>query len=154
MAQPMSATIWRKRSSGTSVTTPGIASILSSVPPVWPRPRPEIIGFQTPMQASIGARRSEVQSPRPPVECLSTTRPGRSQRITSPESRMESVRATRSGVVRPLRQAAIAKAPACASVTAPEARPRANQAISSSVRRSFWRSFQMMPRASIQVRTM
>ena len=37
-----------------------------------PRPRPEIIGTQTPSQASSGASTSEVLSPMPPVLCLST----------------------------------------------------------------------------------
>ena len=35
---------------------PGIASSLSSVPPVWPRPRPDIIGTITPHAAASGAR--------------------------------------------------------------------------------------------------
>jgi hypothetical protein len=47
-------------------------SSLSSVPPVWPNPRPDIIGTVTPTAASSGARMSEVLSPTPPVECLST----------------------------------------------------------------------------------
>ena len=50
-----------------------MASSLSSVPPVWPRPRPLIIGNgRAPPAATIGARMSEVLSPTPPVECLST----------------------------------------------------------------------------------
>ena len=47
-------------------------SSLSSVPPVMPSPRPEIIGTQTSSQASSGASTSETLSPMPPVECLST----------------------------------------------------------------------------------
>src|SRR5688572_16674531 len=38
------------------VRNPGIASSLSSLPPVAPRPRPEIIGTASPQQASSGAR--------------------------------------------------------------------------------------------------
>src|SRR3954467_6199587 len=49
-------------------------SSLSSVPPVWPRPRPEIIGTAAPQAASTGARISETLSPTPPGECLSSTR--------------------------------------------------------------------------------
>jgi len=56
-----------------SVRNPGIDSSLSSVPPVGPRPRPEIIGTRKPQQASSGAKISETVSPLPPVECLSTT---------------------------------------------------------------------------------
>ena len=42
-------------------------SSLSSVPPVMPRPRPEIIGTHSSSQASRGARMSETLSPMPPV---------------------------------------------------------------------------------------
>jgi hypothetical protein len=38
---------------------------------VWPNPRPEIIGTQIPQAATIGAIKSDVLSPTPPVECLS-----------------------------------------------------------------------------------
>ncbi len=37
------------------VRNPGIDSSLSSVPPVWPRPRPDIIGTTTPHAAASGA---------------------------------------------------------------------------------------------------
>ena len=56
---------------------PGIDSSLSSVPPVWPRARPDIIGTTTPQAAASGARISDVLSPTPPVLCLSTFSPGR-----------------------------------------------------------------------------
>ena len=59
---------------------PGIDSSLSSVPPVWPRPRPDIIGIGTPHSAASGASTSDVLSPTPPVLCLSTFGPGRSDR--------------------------------------------------------------------------
>ena len=55
---------------------PGIDSSLSSVPPVWPSARPEIIGTTTPAAAASGAAIRLVLSPTPPVECLSTFRPG------------------------------------------------------------------------------
>src|SRR3954452_437921 len=48
-------------------------SSLSSVPPVWPSPRPEIIGTAPPHAATSGASTSETLSPTPPVECLSST---------------------------------------------------------------------------------
>ena len=51
---------------------PGIASSLSSVPPVCPSPRPESCGTAAPQAATSGARMREILSPTPPVECLST----------------------------------------------------------------------------------
>ena len=50
---------------------PGIDSSLSSVPPVWPSPRPESCGTATPHAATSGASGSVILSPTPPVECLS-----------------------------------------------------------------------------------
>jgi hypothetical protein len=45
MAQPHRALICLRNCASVSpVRKPGIASSLSSVPPVWPSPRPEIIG--------------------------------------------------------------------------------------------------------------
>jgi hypothetical protein len=46
-------------------------SSLSSVPPVWPSPRPDIMGTATPHEATSGASTIETLSPTPPVECLS-----------------------------------------------------------------------------------
>ena len=48
-------------------------SSLSSVPPVWPSPRPLIFPTGTPQAATIGPTAIVVLSPTPPVECLSTT---------------------------------------------------------------------------------
>ena len=53
-----------------------MAESLSSVPPVWPSPRPEIIGTKRPQAATIGASIRLTLSPTPPLECLSTTGPG------------------------------------------------------------------------------
>jgi hypothetical protein len=90
---------------------PGIDSSLSSVPPVMPSPRPETMGTQQPVQATSGARMSEVLSPMPPVECLSTTAgwPGRCVK-TSPLSNIARVSAAVSRAVMPLKKTAIAKA--------------------------------------------
>ena len=75
---------------------PGMASSLSSVPPVWPRPRPDIIGTSAPQAAASGARMREVLSPTPPVECLSTAAgPGRDQSSLSPERTIAPVRCGR-----------------------------------------------------------
>ncbi len=56
------------------------------MPPVCPSPRPLIFPSGTPHAATIGATASDVLSPTPPVECLSTTlRPSRAPRsIVSP----------------------------------------------------------------------
>ena len=48
---------------------------MSSVPPVWPRPRPDILAILTPQLATMGSSASEVLSPTPPVECLSALTP-------------------------------------------------------------------------------
>ena len=54
---------------------PGMDSSLSSVPPVWPSPRPLILAIFTPHEAAMGATMSVVLSPTPPVECLSPLPP-------------------------------------------------------------------------------
>src|SRR5699024_8757715 len=50
-------------------------SNLSTVPPVWPSPRPLILATGTPREATSGANTRVVVSPTPPVECLSTLIP-------------------------------------------------------------------------------
>ncbi len=78
-----------------SVRNPGMASSLSRVPPVCPRPRPTIIGTAAPQADTQGARAIEILSPTPPVECLSTVgRPIPFQPRIRPEWSMASVRAT------------------------------------------------------------
>ena len=67
---------WAKKSSWLrAVRVPGTLSILSMVPPVWPRPRPLILAILTPQAAAMGAITKVVLSPTPPVECLSTLIP-------------------------------------------------------------------------------
>ena len=68
-------------STSRSMRKPGMASSLSSVPPVWPRPRPQTIGTGTPHAATSGARQIDTLSPTPPVECLSTLTPGTPREI-------------------------------------------------------------------------
>ena len=64
-----------------------MAESLSSVPPVWPSPRPEIIGTKAPQAATSGASIRLTLSPTPPVECLSSTGPVEpSQRSTMPDA--------------------------------------------------------------------
>ncbi len=94
-----------------AVLNPGIASSLSSVPPVWPSPRPLIIGTVSPPAATMGARIKEVLSPTPPVECLSTFLPGMSAWLTtSPECSIASVSAAISARFKPRIHAAISHA--------------------------------------------
>jgi hypothetical protein len=126
-----------------------MASNLSSVPPVCPRPRPEIIGTNTPQAASIGARINDTGSPTPPVECLSNTGPSKSHLSTSPLSRIPHVNATRPASDNPFRQTAMAKAPACASDTAPVANPLVNHANSASLGAPLAQILAIMLRASI-----
>ena len=51
IAQPMLSICARASASVRSVRKPGIDSSLSSVPPVWPSERPDIIGTATPSDA-------------------------------------------------------------------------------------------------------
>ena len=88
-------------------------SNLSRVPPVCPRPRPLIMGTTSPPAAASGANTSEVLSPTPPVECLSTFLPGISERSNiSPECNIEFVRAVVSARVMPRITTAISQADA------------------------------------------
>ena len=72
IAQPSRSSCCARLASERSVRNPGIDSSLSSVPPVWPSERPDIIGTATPSDATSGASTSDTLSPTPPVECLST----------------------------------------------------------------------------------
>src|SRR3954454_24747689 len=127
-------------------------SSLSSVPPVWPRPRPEIIGTAAPQAARIGARISETLSPTPPVECLSSTGRSKSQCSTVPESRIPVVSATRSSLSSPRRKNAIASAPTWASESPPSVMPPTRKAISSELSALPSRFFRMISGASIFLR--
>ena len=86
-------------------------SSLSTVPPVWPRPRPLILAIFTPQAAAVGPKINEVLSPTPPVECLSTFTPGMEDKSTrSPERAISKVRAAVSRWVMPRKKMAISKA--------------------------------------------
>ena len=72
---------------------------------MWPSPRPDIFPKGTPHAATIGPTASDVLSPTPPVECLSTNPSGRGQRrrsIVSPLAIIASVSANVSAPDRPL----------------------------------------------------
>ncbi len=88
-------------------------SILSSVPPVNPSPRPDILPTGKPQAATVGSTTRVVLSPTPPVECLSTaigTTPVKS--IFSPELAIARVRSLVSLGVIPFNRTAIAQADA------------------------------------------
>ena len=86
-------------------------SSLSSVPPVWPRPRPDIFAIFTPRLATIGTSTSEVLSPTPPVECLSAFTPDTPERSSvSPLCIMAMVRSSVSRRSMPRKQIAIVMA--------------------------------------------
>ncbi len=60
---------------GISTEKPLKASNLSMVPPVCPRPLPDILATGIPNAATIGVSTKVVVSPTPPVLCLSTLTP-------------------------------------------------------------------------------
>ncbi|GIU89273.1 MAG: hypothetical protein KatS3mg010_0372 [Acidimicrobiia bacterium] len=99
---------------------PGIASILSSVPPVWPSPRPDSCGTAAPHAATSGTSTSDTLSPTPPVECLSTVgrpTPDRSRRV--PLSIIAAVHVASSPGLMPRKKIAMSSADACSSATVP-----------------------------------
>src|SRR5207237_262327 len=111
IAHPIFMTWARSSASDRPVRNPGMASSLSSVPPVWPRPRPDIIGTATPHAATRGASTSDTLSPTPPVECLSTRGVDHeSKEIRWPEASIASVRAASSGRSSPRSSTAISSA--------------------------------------------
>ena len=99
---------------------PGIASSLSRVPPVCPRPRPDSCGTATPKHATSGARGSVILSPTPPVECLSAVSlPMPEKSMRAPERIIASVQRAISPRSIPRRKIAIARAAICSSLMTP-----------------------------------
>ena len=99
---------------------PGMVSSLSSVPPVWPSPRPDSCGTAAPHAATSGVSGRVILSPTPPVECLSTVGrgiPDRSRR--SPEAIIAAVQREISARLMPRSRMAMASADICSSATAP-----------------------------------
>jgi hypothetical protein len=93
------------------VLKPGIASSLSTVPPVCPSPRPLILATGNPNAARIGTTTRVVLSPTPPVECLSTVIPLIADKSTvSPEATIARVKAVVSSALMPLKYIAISNA--------------------------------------------
>ena len=90
---------------------PGIDSSLSSVPPVWPSPRPDIIGTATPSDATSGARTMRDLVADAAGGVLVDARPSEvaRDRASSPLRSMASVSACVSARSRPRRKHAIRK---------------------------------------------
>ena len=85
IAIPTSETCFLNSSSVKKQLNPSIDSNLSSVPPVWPRPLPDILATFSPQAATNGPNAIDVLSPTPPVECLSAFIPSiEVKSITSP----------------------------------------------------------------------
>ena len=91
-ATPVCLTCSKNSLGATDVLNPGMDSSLSTVPPVWPRPLPDIFAILQPRLAITGAITRLVLSPTPPVLCLSTVNSPNSERsIISPECIIASV---------------------------------------------------------------
>ena len=134
LAKPVRRRLSRNWSALSSTFRPGIAENLSTVPPVWPRPRPLNMAQGTPQAATMGPRIRVVLSPTPPVLCLSTLTPGTEERsIRAPESRMPRVRARVSSVLMPRQQMAMSRAALCSSGIVPSVTPFTQKAICSGV---------------------
>ena len=101
ITKPTFSAFSRNFSGVMAVEKPGKDSSLSIVPPVCPRPRPDIFAILPPHAATIGHRTSEVLSPTPPVECLSAVcSPSGERSTTSPECSISMVScAVSSGVM-------------------------------------------------------
>ena len=112
---------------------PGIDSSLSSVPPVWPRPRPDSCGTATPNTATSGASGSVILSPTPPVECLSAVgRDSPEKSIRSPLAIMAAVQRAISARSMPLSRIAMLRADICSSATTPRVYASMTQSICAS----------------------
>ena len=99
---------------------PGMDSILSRVPPVCPRPRPDSCGTATSKAATRGARGRVILSPTPPVECLSAVGlPSDEKSMRWPEAIIAAVQRAISSWSMPLSRIAIASADICSSATTP-----------------------------------
>ncbi len=122
-----------------SARHPEMDSNLSSVPPVWPSPRPDSWGTAAPQAATSGARGNVILSPTPPVECLSTVGRGRPLKsIVDPDAIIADVHRLSSERVMPRQKMAIARAAICSSATTPRVKASITQSIWSAV--SSWPS--------------
>ena len=116
MTPPTLSSISSSAAGSRSGRQPGIDSSLSSVPPVWPSPRPDICGTAAPKTATSGTMISDSLSPTPPVECLSTDgRPSPDRSARSPEAIIAPVHSAVSADVMPRQKMAIRSADICSS---------------------------------------
>ena len=110
--------------------SPGWLSSLSSVPPLWPSPRPEIIGTKSPAGRDQRRQHEADVVPDPAGRMLVDDRAGRDRASLQSSTRPEAVMAPRSappsrpGAPCRCRNTAIAKAAACSPVTVPAGQPR------------------------------
>lgn len=120
MTAPVVSRTWSISSLESSARQPGMDSSLSSVPPVWPRPRPESCGTAAPQAATSGASGRVILSPTPPVECLSAVgRERESKFMRSPLAIIAAVQRAISARFMPFSRMAMARADICSSATAP-----------------------------------
>ena len=86
---------------------------MSTVPPVKPKPLPDIFATGIPSAAIIGSKTIDTLSPTPPVECLSTVISSNSDKSKiSPEFAIANVKLYNSSSVIPLIYIAITSAAA------------------------------------------
>ena len=125
---------WAMNSSLVSAARqPGIDSSLSSVPPVWPSPRPDSCGTAPPQAATSGVSGRVILSPTPPVECLSTVGRGTADRSSrSPLAIIAAVHRAISGALMPRSRIAMASADICSSATSPRVYASTTQSICAS----------------------
>ncbi len=114
------AVMSRTRRLDSAAVNPAMDSSLSSVPPVWPSPRPDACGTAAPHAATTGTRGRVILSPTPPVECLSTVGTPRSLKSSrSPEASIADVHRAVSPRSMPRNRIAISRAAICSSATRP-----------------------------------
>src|SRR5690606_13895517 len=134
MTAPTSSRTRSISSLESSARQPGMDSSLSSVPPVWPRPRPESWGTAAPQAATSGASGRVILSPTPPVLCLSAV--GRDREEKSMRSPLAIIAAVQRAISRrfiPLSRIAMARAEICSSATSPRVYASMTQSICSSL---------------------
>ena len=125
-AIPTSRT-WRTKPARLSCERkPGIASSLSTAPPVWARLRPPRLATRTPSAAASGAATRGVVSPTPPVVCGSPVGPREASSRRSPDATRARARAAVWSAPRPRRQATMDHAAIRASEAVPSSHARTN----------------------------
>src|SRR5450759_4619604 len=123
-ATPMRSSCRTNSPCGSCTRKPGIDSSLSTVPPVCPSPRPDILPKTAPLVAACGASTSVTLSPTPPLECLSSTGRRTTRRSSVlPLSTMARASSTVSASLKPLSTIAMSNALAWYEGTEPPTTP-------------------------------